>query len=209
MMQNYNILDELEERGLVLKSVKGNRFLYIAEPPTKFAELLLRQESILKQLLPVLALVQGNKTFHPRIKLYENEDGIKKVLTDSLNAQEKIRRDFASVENVIEVLGLRFVNNQIKERVKRGIFVRSLRCVPQGSKISEKDWYLKKENKDLLREVRYLDKGVQLAPLIMIYDHVVAVISSKEESYALVIESADLSQALKVLFDIAWNQTNR
>ncbi len=202
----YNVLEELEETGLVTKSLKGKRLSYIAESPVKFKELLIKQENVLGQLLPILEALQGNKQIRPKIKLYENKEGIRKVLMDSLNSQEKLRRDFASVESIVDFLGLRFINNQIKERVKRGIHVRSLRCVPAGTKISEKDWFLKQDNKELLREVRYLDKSIRIAPAIFIYDHVIAIISSQKESFALVIESPDLSQAMKALFDIAWAQ---
>ena len=54
---------------------------------------------------------------------------------------------------------------------------------------SEKDWYLKKENKDILREVRYLDIKTSFEPFISIYDHLVTIISSRRESFALVIEA--------------------
>lgn len=203
----YNVLDELVDKGLVVKSLSGKRALYVAESPAKFKEFLVQQEDTLKQLLPLLAALQGNKQVRLKIKLYENKEGIRKVLLDSLNAQEKLRRDFASVESIVDFLGLRFINNHIKERVKRGIKVKSLRCVPMGGKVSEKDWYLKKDNKELLREVRYLEPTIRLAPVVMIYDHIVAVISSKKESFALVIESPDFSQAMKVLFDIAWEHS--
>lgn len=203
----YNVLEELEEKGLIIKTLEGKRLSYIAESPIRFKELLVRQEGILGQLLPILEAMQGNKRVRPIIKLYENKEGIRKVLMDSLNSQEKLRRDFASVESIVDFLGLRFIDNQIKERVKKGVHVKSLRCIPAGSKISEKDWFLKKDTKELLREVRYLDKTIQLAPVIIIYDHIVAVISSKEEQFSMVIESPDFSQAMKVLFDIAWSQS--
>ena len=203
----YNLLDELTDKGLVVKSLSGKRVLYIAESAVKFKELLIKQENTLNHLLPLLDALQGIKQFRPKIKLYEKKEGIRKVLLDSLNTQEKLRRDFASVESIVDFLGLRFINSQIKERVKRGVKVKSLRCVPKGSKVLEKDWYLKKDNKELLREVRYLEPTVQLEPVVIIYDHVVAVISSKKESFALVIESLDFSQAMKVLFDIAWERS--
>lgn len=203
----YNVLEELEKKGLVSKTLDGKRLSYIAESPVKFKQLLLQQENVLGQLLPILEAMQGNKQIRPKIKFYESKEGIRKVLMDSLNSQEKLRRDFASVDSIVEFLGLRFINNQIKERVKRGIKIKSLRCRPQGKNISEKDWFLKRDNKELLREVRYLDESIQLSPVIIIYDHIVAIISSQAESFALVIESQDFSKAMKVLFDIAWIQS--
>lgn len=200
----YKLLDSLSERGLVSKSAIGKRVTYAAESPKQLKLMLNKQESVVEQILPFLSALQGSKGTKPVIKFYEHQDGIRQVLRDSLNCQEKIRRDFAFVENVVELFGLRFLHKYIEDRVKKKIKVKSLRRMPSGLNISEKDWYLKKDNKSILREVRYLPQNTRFEPLIIIYDHVVAIISSKKESYAIVIESPEFSQAMKTLFDIAW-----
>lgn len=166
-----------------------------------------QQEIILRELLPLLSAVTGKKTTKPKVKFYDSLLGVRHVLSNTLNCEEKIRRDLVSVENLVDFIGLKFINQHIKERVRKKIKVRSLRTLPIGSKISEKDWFLKKDNEDLLREVRQLNKTIRIEPLIMIYDSTVAIISSKKESYALEIESQELSLVLKMLFDIAWEQT--
>ena len=200
----YKILDELAERSLISKSMSGKRLSYYAESPETLKNMLSEQQNILSQVLPYLSALQGSRGSKPIIRFYENRDGIRKVLTDSLNSQEKVRRDFAFVENVVDFFGARFIHKQIEDRIKKGIHVRSLRRKSQGDKISEKDWHLKKSNEKMLREVRYLPEAIEFEPLIIIYDHVVAIMSSKKESYALVIESKEFSQAMKSLFDIAW-----
>lgn len=205
----YNILNSLTKRGLILKSFSGKRINYTAEQPESLKMMVDEQQSVVSQLLPYLKALQGSKGSKPIIKFYENLNGIRGVLAESLNCQEKIRRDFAFVDNVTRALGLRFIQNQINERVKKGIHVRSLRRIPQSNETSEKDWYLKKENKDILREVRYLPETAKFEPLIIIYDHTVAIISSTKESYALVVESPEFSQAMKVLFDIAWGTAKK
>ncbi|MDP2683565.1 MAG: helix-turn-helix domain-containing protein [bacterium] len=205
----YKILDDLTERGLISRSIAGKKLSYFAESPEMLKNMLSEQQSIVSQILPYLSALQGSKGSRPIIKFYENKEGIRKVLTESLNSREKIRRDFAFVENVVDFFGLRFIHKQIEDRIKRGIHVCSLRRKPRGNKISEKDWYLKKDNKELLREVRYLPASIEFEPLIIIYDHVVAVMSSQKESYAFVIESREFSQAMKSLFDIAWSSAKK
>lgn len=202
----YKILDDLVTSGLAEKSIKGKRILFLAKPPIQLKFLLAKQENILGQLLPILTAMQGKKTSKPVVKFYEDTDSIRQSLTDTLDCQEKLRRDFASVENIVDFLGQRFIDHQIEERVKRGIKVRSLRCTSAEKDIAQKDWYLRKENKEILREVRYLPQKWSFEPVIFIHDNTVTVVSSKKECYALVIESCELSQALKILFDIAWMQ---
>ena len=198
----YKILDDLARAGLATKVIRGKRIDYFADPAINLKAFLAKKQNLLESILPILISQQGNKTIRPRVRFYDNLTSIRQVLMDSLHCKEKLRRDYAFVENVVEFLGLRFIQNQIKERVKKGVAVRSLRHI---SKNTEKDWFLKKGNTEVLREVRYLKSSLNFEQLIMIYDNVIAVISSKKESYALVIESQELSQAMKTLYDIAWD----
>lgn len=200
----YKILDDLTARGLVSRSMSGKRLNYIAETPEMLKNMLDEQQSVVKQILPYLNALQGSRGEKPVIKFYSGKDDIRKVLTNSLDSREKMRRDFAFVENVVDLFGLKFIHKQIEDRIKKGIKVKSLRRAIKGRKISEEDWYLKKDTDNLLREVRYLPESINFEPLVIIYDHTVAIISSKKESYALVIESPEFSQAMKTLFDIAW-----
>lgn len=204
----YVVLEELAEKGLVSQSIEGKKIVYIAEPPKTLELLLGKQQNTLLNLLPVLEAVYGNKTAKPVIKFYDKIDGIKQALLNSLNCEEKLRRDFASVDDIVDLLGVQFINRQIKERVAKKVKVESLRATPKGDKASEKDWFLKKENTGLLREVRYLKQALNFSADIFIYDNTVLIISSKKEFFALTIESGELSQAMKILFDIAWKQSS-
>lgn len=202
----YKILQDLTLTGLATKTIKGKRISYLANPLPNLKTFLAKKENLLQSILPILMAMQGDKKSRPKVRFYDSLDGIRQALTDSLECQEKLRRDYAFVDNVVEFLGLRFIQNQINHRVNKGIKVRSLRPKPA---IPEKDWFIKPGNKDVLREVRYLKNSVQFEPLVMIYDNTVAIISSKKESYALVIESAEFSHAMKTLFDIAWDSAAR
>lgn len=201
----YKVLDNLTEKGLVIKVIKGKKQAYIAESPKILKQLISKQEVALEQVLPVLMAMQGSGKEKPVVKFYEHKDGLRKVLTDSLNCKEKIRRDFAFVENMVDLFGLNFLHRHIDKRVEKKLKVKSLRRYPGKKDASKKDWYLKGENDKLLREVKYLDPEVKFEPFIMIYDHIVVVISSKKESYAIVIESNEFSQAMKTMFDIVWS----
>lgn len=205
----YKVLEELVQRGLASKSSSGKRITFIAEAPNQLKRTWEKQGSILETILPSLIAIQGKQGAKPTVKFYENIDGIRQALNDSLNAKDKLRRDFASVENVIAFLGKRFITHQIDQRVAKGIHVRSLRTAPKGSRVSETEWYLRKSNREVLREVRYLNEKIDFAPLIVVYDNTVLIISSQQESYALVINSAELAQAMKVLFDVAWQQAKK
>jgi len=203
----YKLLEILVEKGMARKSFEGKRLVFLAEPPYVFKEILGRKENLLKNLLPALLALEGKKQNKPIVSFYEDIRRIRQAVLDTLNCQEKLRRDFASVSNIVEFLGKRFIDHQIEERVKKGIKARSLRCLK--GEFNEKDWFLDKSNKELLREARYLPESFHFEPVIFIYDNIITVVSSKKESYALVIESQELSQAMKILFDIAWESAKK
>lgn len=200
---SYYLLTRLQEKGLVSQAEHGKRVEYVAEPVTALKQFIDQQSGIVSALLPTLAALASSNSIKPTIKLYESLVGIKQAFLATLEGKEKLRRDFSPVTGIVEFLGKRCVEQQIERRVARKIKVRSLR-----SQASEQlpDWYLKSTNKDVLREVRHLSQNIDFTPTIFIHDNTVTIISSTKEAYALVINSQEFSQALKVLFDIAWAQ---
>lgn len=200
----YKILDQLVEKGLAMKNLVGKRQHYTAEPISALELFFDKKKSALDLALPFLGAMQGNKSNKPTVRYYDTADGMRKVITETLNAKEKLRRDMAFVDNVVDLFGQRFVRNHVDQRVKKKIHVQSLRRDPKVSKLA-KDWYLTKDNKKMLREIRYLDAKFKFEPFIMTYDHRVNIFSSTKEHFALVIESAEFAQAMKTLFDIAWS----
>ncbi len=201
----YRILDELSAQNLVSRGIKGKRSTYYIESPQQLQQLIERKLSAAHELIPLLVALQGEQSPKPVLRYYDNFNGVKLVLTNSLTAKEKLRRDFASIEHILDHLGKRFINRQIEERAKRGIRVRSLRSATDKKKDIRSGWFLKGTNEGLLREVRYLSQDIPFCSAIFIYDNVVSVISSKREAFALEIQSEELSQALKALFDSAWS----
>lgn len=200
----YDILEDLTKRGVVTKSIVGKRQTYIAEPPERLQDILHRQQSALATALPAFHALQGKNARKPAVRFYTTIENIKDALMATVKGHEKLRRDFASVEHIVDFLGQRFIERQIETRVRNGTRVRSLRAIPSKRGWSERDWYLRTNDPKILREVRYLPKAAVFEPAVFVHDSTVTVISSKVESFALVIESPELSQAMKTLFDAAW-----
>lgn len=201
----YPILESLCEKGLAHKVVKGKRYEYVAEPLVALEQLVKNKIVILDDLLPLLAGMTRSQSSKPVVKYYDTLPDIKHVFAERANSKEKLVRDFASIENVVEVFGRRFIDNQIENRIKNKVRVLSLRRGPKEEDIQD-DWYIRADGSNhLLREVRYLDRKIMFnQSLITIYDNSVGIFSSEKELFALIIESQDFSAAMKVLFDIAW-----
>jgi len=201
----YQILNSLSDKGLVQKIIKGKRYFYVAEPVGALEQFIEDKTYIVQNLLPLLASITGSSATKPVVKYYENLADIKKAFSKRADSKEKLIRDFAFVRNVVNVFGKRFVDHQIERRVANKVKVRSLRRGPIEKDVRD-DWYIRADkSSELMREVRYLNSDIMFnQPLISIYDNTVAIFSSEKELYALIIESGEFSQAMKVLFDIAW-----
>ncbi|MBI5140140.1 MAG: hypothetical protein HZA94_01705 [Candidatus Vogelbacteria bacterium] len=201
----YKILEDLTAKQLITQTRSGKRVTYLADSPTQFQHLLIRQSEVLKDLIPLLSSLQGKVASKPTIKYYEGRDAILKVYKETLKCKEKLFRNFASVPNVEHLLGDRFINAYTEARIKKGIVTRSLRATPKD-KAKIENWYLKDENATVLRETRYLDTNLSVDAFIKTYDDFILLISFGREPSMVVVESPELAQTMKVLFDIAWNQ---
>lgn len=201
----YQILETLCTKGLVYKVIRGKRYFYAAESLSALEQFVKSKVTTLDNLLPMLASIAGSHANKPVVKYYENLPDIKRVFATRADSKEKLVRDFAFVENVVEVLGKQFIHNQIEKRIANKVKALSLRRGPKEKDIQD-DWYIStNKSPNLLREVRYLDSQFTFdESLITIYDHTVGIFSSQKELSALIIESPEFSKAMKVLFDIAW-----
>ena len=200
----YKILEELSEKGLINKSLQGKRLHYTAASPAALKETLRQHESILTHIFPTLLSLHSENKSTPTIQVYTSKEAIKRVIMDSLRSKEKVCRDFASVKQVIDLFGIPFVERYINQRIKFNVSVKSLRNRPKQKKEKE-IWYLRPDNTEVLREVRYLKDTIDFDSFIKIYDSTIVMISSSKKPFAVVLESTDLSTAMKILFDIAWD----
>jgi len=86
----YNILKELTQKQLVTESRTGKRIAYLAESPTRFHHILIKQSEILKNLIPLLNTYEGKISSKPTLKYYEGKEAILRVYKETLKCKEKL-----------------------------------------------------------------------------------------------------------------------
>jgi hypothetical protein len=69
----------------------------------------------------------------------------------------------------------------------------------------KEDWELYASDRELMREVRFLPKGLVFNSLIQIYENKIAVIVPDDENYAFILESKELSAFMKNIFLLLWH----
>lgn len=199
----YVILESLVKKGLVgsvdqnkirkYSAVSPERLLsHIEEQVREFTNMVGKVNSILPQLKSIYTGI-GPK---PKIQYFEDSEGIKTVYEDTLTANEAIRA-FASIDNMHQVLGDYFPT-YYQRRTAKGIHIKSIHPDTKASRERVK------HNKEESREAVLIPQDkFGFTPEINIYDDKIAFMSLVEK-HAMVIESKELADALKKIFELAW-----
>ncbi len=204
-VNSYAALRGLTQKGLAIEKDINKKRVYSPQPPTKLQELARQKaeqtrlnaaaiEAIIPSLMNQYALVSDQ----PGISHYEGLDGIKKIYEDSLRPPHHeeslvIRSVYDSKE--IEPYLLRY----IKRRAKLGIKNRMLTPYFETSM----------DDKKLLRQRRFLPKEKFALPTeISIYGDKVSLISLRKDLIGTVIQSQDVAQTFRIIFELLWSQAS-
>lgn len=203
----YDILDKLEQRGLVSSLKKRGGYFFIASNPKVIEQLLERQQQEVCSVLPDLeTLYQSASNFKPRIRFFEGAEGIKTIVNESLLCKERIIRTFQVPPIIVEEekKDRRFFEEYSRKRVQQRI---QERCLREFSVLKNKEQYdeLFTAEEKYLRSVKFLPSDFRInAPLVIWDNNVIVASFNKEEHYLFVVESKGFSEMMKTIFDVLW-----
>ncbi|KKW17467.1 hypothetical protein A3C86_02065 [Candidatus Kaiserbacteria bacterium RIFCSPHIGHO2_02_FULL_49_16] len=196
----YGIVEELEALDLVKSSYNGKQKLYEAQDPALILSMLEERKRRMTEILPGLTNLFITHRVRPKISFFEGREGVRKIYDDVLECKSKEVKQVVRVRQHNEAVGDAFIKEFIRKRVARGIVTHNLH--PKHG-----DLYTNERGmEDLKRKrfVRYLPPSVFYAAIIMIYDHKVAMVSTKEENFGFIIESKEFSNTISAYFDFMW-----
>ena len=197
----YHCIESLMKLELVSKIETDGLKQYVAENPQVTLNTLIEERNRnVKLLIPELKDIFGMESYHPEIKIYHNEAGLRKIFEDVIYSKEKIGRYYVSDLDIDNILGKEFLSDFLKKRIERGVRSLSLRSFGYKPEREQDTTHAKQ-----LREVKFLPDEIKVQPYMCIYDHKVVVISSKESKFGFIIESKEFAEAQKTIFDMLWN----
>ena len=195
----YYILEKLKQKGLVSEFGKKHGKRFVMESPTRLKTIvewkkkeLTKLENQLENVASEIESHFSQKTKPSKVKFYEGE-GLKNVALDILNTKEKIYRGIYNIEHVTKIFNEPFAQTWSEERMRRKITNRALTTDPDSYPVPQK-----------FREVKKLPENMQIESSFVVYDDKVAVLSSPDELFAFVVESADFATTMKSLFEKVW-----
>jgi sugar-specific transcriptional regulator TrmB len=192
----YRIMEELENKGLFSKVAKGKKYYYQAEDPETIFGLYKTRQEAFARLLPELRMLHSKDGKLPKVRFYHGLEGLKAMYLESLNAKETIV-GYGSIDDIWG-LSREFIDDYMKERIKKKIHVRGI--VPSTVESQE----FAKLNPAQMRELVLVPKGsFPMTNEINIYDNKVAIFSFREQ-VGVIIESQDIADSQKAIFNLAW-----
>lgn len=200
----YDILDNLTQKGLVRISGKEPKQEYIAESPEKLEKFIYEEVekknddlNKVKYIIPELFSIYNTKE-SPKVRYYEGTDGLKKALEDTLLKNNVEILASGGAEDMFEAVGEEYSKKYFKKRVEKNITIRGIASADSETmKVAER-------NREELREILIVPNDkFHFSVETNIYDNKVLNISWKEK-FAVLIESKEIADAQKKVFELAW-----
>lgn len=200
----YFIIDGLLNRGLMTQIEKGKKTYYAAEDPKGLGVIIDKKikdaeevKGVFKDILPQLESIYNLSIEKPKIRYYEGMEGLQAMRSEFLQVAQKEILGFISLDQVFkhfpeqqEEYGNKRIQKGIKSRV-----IYTHRSGPVEGATNEK----------ILREARYVpEEKFFFTSDISIYGDRIAMASLKEKVGGVIIESKELANMMRAIFELAW-----
>ena len=198
----YNFIDRLIGIGLVTQTKVGRTTHYQAAPPSRLAELQKERLKAVERAMPEFTALFNTLSDKPRIHYFEGAEQIKNIAREELNCKKQASYIWPDAATTEVIGGKRFMQNIDKERVRKGISIRSLRSHKPTSNLFETS----RQGKEFLREIRFAPAKYKTNMAMGLYDNGKVSFFGKE-GFGIMIESKDLYQLMSLMFDLFWKES--
>lgn len=192
----YDILEKLKIRGMVSYYTKKKTKYFSSIAPETMLEEFEKRTSDLRGSLPKFKTLTGEIN-HPRIRYFEGLEGIKAIYADTLTSKTEILNYSNSYE--IRKKWPNYDQEYVTKRAQKKIHLRGI-CPKDkaGEAVQSQD-------KKYYREMRLIPSDqFDFTNEINIYDDKVAIISFKDELIGMIIESIEIANSQRAIFNMCW-----
>ncbi|MGH3383113.1 MAG: TrmB family transcriptional regulator [Nocardioidaceae bacterium] len=201
----YDITKRLVHRGLVSitdvgpngKPAGRGRGVLTANDPGQLLDEWAERKDVLETLVPKLRAMRAKGGSQPRVRYLEGANGIRSALFETLGWPSPLR-GILSMKDLLSVPGESAMNEYIRGRQDRELW---LRVVRSPERDYEHGWPTSATH---YRESRYAPAEYVFTMTTIIGQDEVAVMSSRRENFAMMIESAEYAQMQTHLFEVLW-----
>ncbi len=194
----YVVIKALEQKGFVIRSLKGKKSLYTPHHPKK---LITEAEFRLKELTDVMPQLESmfqHTADKPRIMMYEGKDQLDRAYDDYFAEKGEVVY-MGTLQLSKEVFPKTFIKADYvansSSYLMRELLDESPESLEYAQKVASK-----------YRLVRFIPK--KFLPFevdIGIFGNKTLITSVKKEYFTICIESPEIAKAFKTLFEVMWS----
>ncbi len=207
----YNILKSLKEKGIVeenedtkiakFKALHPSHLLKFAEEQERNAQL---NKEALNTILPDFISRYNLSQEKPGVRFYEGIQANQRLYEDILRTNEDYQFVRMTYESTFKEAVKPVFKQFMKKRIKQGLKVRAITPADDKHATEEARKEQERKDKDILFDRTWVDPKLYNAPVeIDIYGDRVAMMSYGKEFIGMIIQSKQISDAMKQLFELA------
>ncbi len=210
----YVVLEELMQMGLVTKYKEGKKTLFSAEPPHQLLRLLERQQEEIQEkkrevegILPELQILTKAAAGKPSVRYFEGKEGLRAIRQEIVmytGAGDTIY-NFTPADHLRGVFPVE-EDTHYNQRVAKGVVGKTI--FTTRSEVVKSQWFAKQ--KQHLTEMRFVSpERFPVSAGMTIYRDRIAIGSFTGKLFGVIIESQQMVDMMKVLFELAWDSAEK
>jgi sugar-specific transcriptional regulator TrmB len=206
----YLILDDLEKMNLISKIKKEKKSLFKAEEPKRILTDLKFKQELANDLLPSLEAIYNLNPDKPNIKIGEGMAGVRSAYNGVFTYLENHPQDelliFGSLKDAKEHFEAQVIDSFYRSMARSQNSVREI-----GNDDHETRKYYRASAKlNPRHEIRLIrNEGLFNQTDNMLYGNTLIIFSVKEQLFATTVESANITETYRTLFNMAWRAGKR
>lgn len=197
----YELLPELESKGLLKRTKEGKKFYFIAENPKLVSEVIHQKEKRFEEALPEFMALFNSEIDRPKVFFYQGVEEVQRMYEDTLR-EGKPLLNYTSIINLYQYLKRSWVDNYIKRRTQLGI---STRIIAVDSP-EAREWA--QDARSELREIKLVPNTGNFSADVHIYGDKVIITTYKNNIFGLLIEDANIAAMQRMAFELMWQAAN-
>lgn len=205
----YVVLESLMEQGLATRYKEGKKTLFAAEPPRLLMRLLEREREVvdekqgeLENLLPELQALMKSSGGRPSVRYFDGMEGLRAIRREMLMYSNPgdTWYNFTPIDHLYAVLA-KDEEPYYRQRMAKRIKVKTI----YTTKSSDLKGKLLAAEDDKASERKYVSAKLFPSPSGMtVFRDRIAIGSFVGKMGGVIIESAEMSDMMRRLFELAW-----
>ena len=196
----YEILDSLRGLNLVATFLKKKVLYFSAEEPDHIVRYAETKVNLLKDVLPELNALAGKSRQRPSVRFYQGKEQMQIVLDEALDEAKELVA-FGVSEDLLNLMGSyhkNFVKIRIRKKIPLRLILRDSPTAHERKRIGQQE----------LRLVKIVPANYDYHGLIYIWKNKIAMFSFAGDLVAVVIESKELADMQKAMFENLWERVS-